>query len=416
MIDGEGVDVAPSEELGATPVATEEVEASVESPEGAEPEGQGSPEQQPSGDNRTLPRDIQRALKALRENPDTSKVAGALNDSFFRNQRLDKEFPAIVDPATGMKVSGIDQAVAMKRTLDLIGGEGGIQKLQSDADAMRLVDEDIERGDPGFIDDIVKEFPDGFKKLVPHVINKLYELDKDAFSRALAPTIGATLRSYGVMDRLTALDSAIGANDVAAAKRIIGELRALPADVDEIIKNSKASQLDPEREKYQKKETELNQREEKMFNEGVGKEVNNYRNSLVSKSLAPLLKKQPLAEGARKRLVSQIYSDLDASFRGNEKYKTNLKGVLRGKDHGKAVSYINSEMDLIVPRIVQSVWKDLYGTVPKPNGNGNGKPAAESGFLPQAPRNEDIDWSRSKVLYLTGRAYLKTGKLVQWKK
>lgn len=386
---------SPVEEQDSAVAIEPEVEAPEVSTE-SEPEQQQESEAL-GGDGRTLPRDVQKALKALRENPDTAGVARTLNDYFFRGQRLEKEFPPSVG-TDGRRISSIDQAVAAKRALEVIGGEEGISKLQEQVSLMEAVDQDIAKGDPGFIKDIVSEFPDGFKKLVPHVMSELYNLDRAAYGQVVAPIIYNTLMNAGLF--------------TAAGEVVPEKAKELLADVQHMIRN--APKEDPKAAEYNAREQELNQREEKSFMESVGTAVNTHRNALVMKTLTPILKANPLQDGARKRLVEAIYKDIDTEFRNDANYQRNLKSLLKTRDSGRTSNYLKSELDNRVARIVQSVYKDLYGTKPK-----TAKPAAQAqatvaGKLTNPPKLADLDKVPGyQTLYIAHKGFLK-GKPVSW--
>src|SRR5579862_3523190 len=131
MMDGEaevvdtGLETSEVVETESSTTPEVEGELTPETPAGEKPEG-GQPEDK--GDGRALPKDIQRALKALRETPENASVARALNDAYWREQAFAKVFPKPAD------------AQAAKATLELIGGPEGIEKMQADLRSMELVD------------------------------------------------------------------------------------------------------------------------------------------------------------------------------------------------------------------------------------------------------------------------------------
>ena len=119
-MDGEGVVLDAPVEAVESPAADVAVAQDVnEQSEVQEQEQEQQPEQ--SGDGRTLPKDIQRAVKSLKESNDPilAKAARTLNDSFFRLQRMESEFPPIYE--NGQRVGSIEQAVALKAEFEAIG-------------------------------------------------------------------------------------------------------------------------------------------------------------------------------------------------------------------------------------------------------------------------------------------------------
>lgn len=398
MMDGEQAAVADvSADTGAVEEVSTDVAAGgdVATEEPAETDI-ATPEETPpddaAGDGRALPRDIQRALKTMRENPEMAKAARSLNDSYFREQAFTKIFPKPAD------------AMAAKSTLDLIGGSEGIAQMQAQAETWRQIDEDIAEGRPEFLDDIIKTSPEGFKKLVPQVLNKLYALDKAAYGDAVAPVLENTLRGYRVL-------GPDGKVDPAAFSQLM-------ADLQETIKQSKNVAEDPKAKQLSEREKALNDREHKTFLDGLGRVSNDFMSTQITKHIAPLLTSMASVKNDKAGFVAEVNSQISTLLTQDAQYQTNVKALLREKNAEKTTRYINAKLEEAVPKAVTAVrntWMKRYGSVkPKATTPTNG--ASPSGPLSKEPDYKTLDNVAGKaILFMSGKGYIK-GKLVTWKK
>jgi hypothetical protein len=373
-------------------VETEVADTGTEiTPDLDKPEGQ---DESVEGDNRALPRDIQRTLKTLRDSgdPAQAKVARALNDSYFREQAFVKVFPKPSD------------AMAAKSTLDLVGGSEGISEMQSQLETMRLVDEDIANGRPEFLDDIIKTSPEGFKKIAPHVLNKLFNLDRDAYGNTVAPVIANTLRTYGVIGQ--------------DGKVVPEAFQRLVTDLEETLRQSKNVAENPKEKELSEREKKLNEREESDFRTSLGRTSNEHMNQQIQKHITPLLASMSSVKNDKAGFVTEVNAQINALLKQDANYQKNVKSLLREKNAEKITRYINAKLDEAVPKAVTAVkntWQKRYGTQkPKVATNGNG--AGPSGMLSKQPDVKDIDkvagW---QLLWMQGKGTIK-GRAVSWKK
>lgn len=350
-------------------VDTEVVETDVAQPEVEEvetPEGE-TPEAKAEGDARSLPRDVQKALKTLRDNPETAKIARVLNDSYFREQAYSK-FGKPADIA------------ALATTVERLGGQEGIVEIEQKLSAISRVDEEIAEGNPAYLDDIIESSPEGFKKLVPAALNKLYALDKAAYGRAVAPILYNTLKSY----QLPAIMATLQASQDPAAKTAFEHLSRLNADLEEEVRNA-PRQADDKPDKAKEEWGKIHGEKHRMELQGVGSQTIQYQRDLVSKSLTPLLKTRTLSTDAKADLNSGISGEIEKLLKSDTAYQSNVgaavekikQAVIAGKPtqgQKEALSrYINAKMDEIAPRAVKAVWSRRYGSTAvktKPAANG----------------------------------------------
>lgn len=375
--------------------------------------GQQKEQQADHADARALPKEIQKTLKALKENPETAKVARALNDAYFREQAYAKHGK----PA---------EIAAMAATLSRLGGEEGIAELEQKVASMDLVDADIAKGDPGFLDDIIETAPEGFKKLVPAALGKLYNLDKVAYGHAVAPVIYGTLKNYRLPEALSILEKSTDAN----VKPVYETLKQLASDLEEEVRNAPRQEDTNARDEVSKERDALTNERYEMQAQDVGRTTLGYQDTLINRSLAPLLKTHPLGADTKSDLVGGISREIASLLKGDSDYQSHVKAALAkiretvaNKGDTQALKdsvakYINAKMDEIAPRAVKTVWNRRYGGFAKKTTPTNGAAAASGPRMGQKPAMADIikvpNW---ETLFVAHKAYvMKNGKetLVSW--
>jgi hypothetical protein len=400
-MDGEEVVLDSPVEVGDEGVQPEVDVTDPPEPETETPEGE-QPQDETKGDARALPRDVQKALKSLRENPETANVAKTLNDVYFRQQAYEK-------------LGKVQELSALKMSYEAIGGDEGISELQTKAETLSKVDEDIAAGRPEFLDDIIESSPDGFKKLVPHVLQKLWKLDPAAYGNAVAPVIGNTLKNYQIPQIIASLK---GSTD-PASKVAAEHLEGLMADVDAEMRKSKATAEDPRAKELDTREQRIAQEEEKTYKGGIARTTIAHMNSVILRSLAPNLKLHPLTAEAKTDLATGINAEVSKMLQADAKYQRELKAMLAKREAPEKVTrYVNARIEEAARQATKAVWARRYGAtngVRKPAPT-NGKAPAPQGFLSQKPEVSKLDKIRGwELLFMQGKGYI-GGKAVSWKK
>lgn len=408
----DGIDSAVAEvmDVGQDSAAVEQPVEQAEKPE-TQPEAEVKVET--DGDGRVLPKDVQAALKALREtNPVAAK---ALRESFFANNQFRELYKT---PS---------EARAAKVALDTAGGVEGIANLQAQVAAIELVDQSFEQGNPQVIDDIVADFPDGFKKIMPYALDKLQQLDNKSFTSILTPHLYAMLEDAGLGDVLSQAFDAIGQQPDQAKRLLQSAYRWLEGKKQEAGQRKLGP--DPEREQLTKERESLEKERDNNFRRDVGRETTNYQKTTIEKSLNPYLKTRKLSDDAKGDLLDGVNREVTRILQSDASYQTQMKALFatKNRDRNQIVSYVNSKLDEAVPRAADIVWKRRYGfTAPaKPVSQAeqptNGtKPQGGPILLNAKPSMQDIEknsgymeaWIAKKAIMRTGPH---KGHLVTWK-
>jgi hypothetical protein len=399
----EGVESA---DLGAelTPVEPNAAET------GAESEEPGAPPQEKA---------IKEALRALKEtNPAAAK---ALNEAFFQRKEFLRDFP-----------EGLASVRQLKTAFDAVGGPDGFAQLQQKSGLLDTIDNDIAEGNPKVLDDIIKDAPDGFKKLVPEIVSRLESLDPKAYGDAMRPHFVRTLEAAGLDDVIEGVGAALQAGDGPAIQTIVANLQKWYAGLKQQVQ--KTSSVDPERQKFEMERTKFGEERENSYRADIGRQANVFMASEMAKAVAPLLKGKSLSADAKADLNVGIAAEVNKRLTGDTNYQTQVKAFLKQKnrDSGKIVAYINAKLGDTVVKATQAVWSRRYGAVPAkaaaPASTTPGKVTPTAGriggnavptMLAKAPSTAELDLSRDPrmLMFMTGKGYLKsTGKYVTWKK
>lgn len=381
-----------------------------------------------SGDSRTLPKNIQGALKSLKEaHPELAKEIEELRKGYF-DSRGHREF--FKNPA---------EARQAKAALDLVGGATGIANLQSQVAAIEMVDGALEAGDPQVLDDMFADFGDGMKKLAPEYLARLEKLDPQVLGAAVQPYLYRSLETAELGPRLSEAFAAIEANKPDEAKTLLRNIyRWLEGQKQQA---GQRRTEDPDRAKFKTEVDNFNKTKEQTFRQDIGRQTVAHQSQQITSSLAPYLKSRALSAEAKQDLVDGVNGEVNRLLRADKNYQDQVKALLasRTRDQAGIVRYINSVVAEIAPKAVRAVWMRRYGSLPASRaaaagtgaGQGKDKAGAAAGAKPNPagssapvkiqgkPKREDVDWSKTKdIMYITNKAVMKNGphkgKLVTW--
>lgn len=430
MAEGATVE-APEVETPTAEVETPQVETP-EVDTGAQPSGdeqqfrQEQPREQKT-DARTLPKDVQQALKQLRgANPN---IARTLNDSYFRDRA------AFGD---GGLFRDMDEARATKATLAAVGGHEGIAEMQKTIAAFQDIDDLMDRGDPEVLDTMIEASPEGFKRLVPAAMEKLRGMDQQAFNDTILPILAENLANAGLKEEILASIEELRAGAGENAQRRLASIARWIAGIDDQTSRMKSQRPDPRVSQYESREKESRQRDETYFRTNVGQGLMNYLNPRLGDELERMWDGYNLTEDAKKGLAQDVFNELEAMMGKNEAYKTQANALIRQRDYGKTLEYMKTRADIDLPVAAKAVWDRRYGFMKKPAakpraaapqvGNqppANGATPAATGkpiMLAAKPKMDDLDMTQERALdaYIAGKGIMRVGplkgKLVQWKK
>lgn len=394
--------VITAEETGAavveeTPVETE---AQVETPVEQEVD---QPEQQETQQTKTSADPTKDALNKMRESD--PKGASVLRREHFENL----DYRKVGTPA---------EVRALKESFELVGGEEGIQKLQSDAEEFANTLTRVANGDPTVLDDIIADSRDGFLKLASESLNRAREVDSQKYETMLVPHIASLFREKGVSPLATRALKYIQEGKQQEAYDLTKELVDWMAGIENSAQQSQVRREDDPRDKeLRAREEKIRTDEQNAYHRKVGESANSQMRTTISKSLAPYFKSKPnLTKEQKADLESGVYIDISDALKSNQRYQNQLQAHLKKVSSPEEIArFVNSYVDSMAANAVKAVWaRRGFGSV-----NG-AKPAAKAGtavvVMNKPPNSEDVDWSkdRDRMRHMSGEATLKSGKIVKW--
>jgi len=425
-----------------SPVATQEVQTPEPEPEPIEtPVGEPSeePAEQPPFEEpeeeaearppvvpkEVLPRELSRALRELREaHPNHAGSLKSLNDSFYANRAYREVFP------------NIDEARTAKSTIDALGGSEGITRMRSEIQASRELDSLAQEGDPRAIHSLADEYPEGFKRLVQPALERLQNMDRQAYADTLRGPILQSLEGDGVIQTIGAAIEELKAGNADRASRELDRVATWYRDIKQKETDFRNRWQDPRLQDLQKREQSVRQQQSDMMRQHAAREVSSY----LSQSLDPILRQMTngskmSAEGIadlKKSITFEVWDSLSK----NKFYMDETAALLQQGDLDRVISFAKPQIDQARKAVAPKVWARRYGSAPvrRPVATNNGqattqaqppnpanRPIAQQTMpavpVQKAPPGDEIDWSNdpTRVNYIRGEARLKNGKYVRWK-
>jgi hypothetical protein len=380
---------------------------------------------------------VRALLKNMREQADVNTPEGKdqvaavkqLHQQFERASAYQQVFPKV------------EEARAAKEFLTEVGGvEGARQTLQS----VQESDEKLYAGDPALISAIVDDLKtegkiDALGKLAEPFLTALRKEDEPGYYKAVAPHFLRGLQESDFPAAVNGLHNALKSGNVESAKQIVEGLANWYNGLSRNIE--KQNSVDPEREKLNQEKQEWEQSKQTEVQTGIAKEADSHNNRALGSALKSYLH-TPFFKGfPREALVdlgNGLKAELYADLKADKAYQTQMKALWSAKkpDRARIVQYHQAKVDSIAEDIVQRVVARRYPGYAK-GGPAAGRIAAAAQktaatnaanakavatgkpiYVPQKPAWDSIDWTKDpkQLNYIAGRAYLKSGKLVTWRK
>ena len=425
-----------------TPLMDTPVETPVEAPESNDampevtpPEGVETPTEQPvetpkpaETPAKIAAREVSKALRELRDaHPDKAQLLKQLSDSYYRGEKYGEYYQTPED------------ASRAKATFEALGGDEGIANLQQSAEYLRNMDEMAAAGDPKLIDAWAEENPDGFRKAVPAAMARMEQLDGKAFNEIIAPHLVRNLIASGLPDVVSRISWYANKLGDEGLKREVNSVSQWLGQLNEGESRRSEQANDPRVAEIEQGRQQLASREAQIFKQQIQASVGPSLKQAASESLAQYMKGLKIPQAAQDRMANDVLSEIDRTLSGDKTYQANLASLRSRGDVNAISKYIVATVKSVRGTAAKAVW-DVRGapfqtSAPTPTQNGgaprvpsaNGAPPAKASAsaaplqIPMKPKGEDIDWDKDpdRMLFMTGRAYLKNGanagRLVKWR-
>lgn len=338
--------------------------------------------------------------------------------------------------------------IAAREAYDLIevsGGEAGIAKNKRDADSFASELNMIAKGEPAIIDELAKDAPQGLVKLTPYIVDRFRQVaDEETVDRFAAGIMAPYFKDKGIIDGVRRAAELIGDGKGEDAYKKVVEIynwlrgvESLAAKKAEVRDSGRNSEID-------RREQELNQREQREYHGRVGQTVTRRMNTIIEKHLSPYLRdalkaKRGLTTEQRRDLTQGVFNRIARILERDDTYQDRFRELLETGDLARIDRYVSSQLGLKIRKAVRGEWQsrgfaggnisrratDKRGAGVTRNGQGGGGQGNGNRIvLGRKPEGSQIDWSKDKSrMRYTGRmingihmgeATLKDGKIVRW--
>lgn len=349
-----GTDSPTPSEAGAE-LTDEEIldsgEDAGEDPSDSPPPG-ARPEEKPAGQegDQTKPPEQQKTQDEDKEVPSAGAIEPeelkavfkshpTLRDAYFREQAYREVFPT----------------VAEARQIKEYFPEGlkSVQETATEIERMESFDNLLASGDPNdaaqLIRQISRDNPEGFRGILqayPHVWAEADPQGYGQFSQALVNHFLDHLWNQAQASQDENLQAAIDVLSRRAYNRPYGA----PAN---------RQQADPREQQLAQRERALYEREEQARSaaeEGFYEDANvatvNQVVDAIKEQVGTLLP-QGISDGAKNRIVGEVYRDVDGMLKGNRQLRAQLQRALKNGDQGS--EHLKSVIGLVVSRAKQAI-------------------------------------------------------------
>lgn len=423
---------APTAEPVEPEVPVETESEPVDSPESEDtssPEGESASEPAPGDspvDARTNPAAIRSALKTLRDSdPKNAPIARELNDAYGRYTAYRSVFPKVAD------------AQAAKAALDAVGGADGLTEMHATLKSVNETDELLYKGDGRVLETLIEDMkaaghPEAFGKLADPFLEQLKKHDSKAYYDALRPHFFQGLVDVGFDRVLGSLKQLLSVEtpNVDAVRQQLATLGQWFDEFRDSVDRKSKDALLPERQAFEKERSDFQTQKQKDFQNSVGTAADTASNRALGSSLKRYLQ-MPFFKGFSREsltdLASGIKSALLSELTADKSYQSQMDAFFSQKspDRDRILSYHDQRVQAAAARIVKSVIERRYPNYLKAGAKPTTKPgtkpttpmaAGAPVFVMSKPDGNDIDWDKdpSRHLFITGKAYLKSGKFVTW--
>ena len=355
-------------------------------------------------------KDLSPKLKsALKENPE-------LKSAFFQVREYAKAFDT---PQKAQEVSEL---------LDL---HGGIDAIKSDIEEWSTTDMMFQSGDEKLVDTWAEMSPEGFAKIVPSALNKLYSVDPEAYNHVGSKLITSYLsQPNGLISAMTATYNTLDPKSNEA--KLLNDIYTNYLEpIIEMSKKAPEKKVDPERQKLMDEKKLFENQKQEAFLGDVTTETNSIWISRLNNELDRYTNGKNISE----EQMGMLKSNIDARFKKvlakDGLALQQMVSILRSGDKAKYIKYMQSKLDKYMPSATEYVWRifsGVKGTSTKVTPTAKTPTTPKSGapiLVNRVPRPDQVDReATSKLAKSKGKTYndlinnntvvLKNGKIVRW--
>lgn len=362
-----------------------------------------------SEDGKRLSEQARSMLDELRKtNPELAKQ---FRNALFEADRFKRAVPG-----------GLHEVQELRETVEQLGGDEGIQRVQEELSGWQQFDQQFTAADPRAIDFMV-ETPEGkqsFLQLAPVAFAKFAELNPEGYSAYVAKSFVSTMDAHRIPLALERLQDFIGDNpkaqqvfkQVADFVNMIGEYAAKPVT---------APKAAPAADANNGELTKIQQERDGLMRTEWRRETATEQNRVYSSELARELNGRKISDVQREDILHRVQTKL--SLRIKEQ-AGKLDQYFAVRDKEGFLKFCNAFSRKEIPALLREAVARYVPAKPGPKqtppANGRTAPAAKVtagvATVNKMPTAAEIDWSSSFTNIKGGKAALKNGQKVTWKR
>ena len=319
---------------------------------------------------------------------------------YHANQELRKAFPG-----------GVREAIEVKGKLEGLGGVEALDDIETQRAGWERIDKDFAEGNPGVLEDIAAESPEGFVKLMGPALDKFRQVDQAAYNHSLGKVFWNTMEGGGpasFLSSLAGVREALGRGDTDGAiakfsgvEQWVDGIRGFASKVPE-------KSIDPEREKFQTEKAKWESDREQTFKN----ETNGTIRDQIAVKVAAQLEKEVLAAGRDfkalkerspgkyQTLINLAHTNIVNAIRKDSLFVKRYNESVAARNGVDAAKLVASRADKLYADVVSRTYKDFYAdytdgkkTTPaaQPPKLGQQKVAPGTMRLTKPPTPENLD-------------------------
>jgi len=365
------------------------------------------------------PRGVRQALKAASEAaPEQAATLKELGNSYFREQAYKAQFATV------------EEAQGAKNLLEAIGGVDGAAQLQTRVQEYDTQETGLQNGDPAVLDSFFEDYPKQAVALVPAYLDRVAQQNPQALQDAVGPYAMQIIENSGIAQ---SVDWALRETDPDRKNQTLQQIseylkNQIGAAKQSLQSHPKAGGEQP----LSKERDEIAKERQSVFYEGVRMHTDALSLPIVNGEVDRYAKQYGLNDDQKKLLWDTLTKKVTTSMDGDKTYmkQVDMRIAAKGRTAESVAQYISSEFNRRTKAEAFNVLKSLepvFGTlkagkkVTTGQVKAGGAKTAPSGgplYVSARPADEDIDWSKPDAAMdlIRGRAFLKSGKFVTWRK
>lgn len=410
------VDSSPEIETGIAPdISTDETTTEVEEPSTeVETETPGK-DFRPVENGRLHPLSKAAIDKIKADNP---ALARSIQKALFAEDRLRRELP-----------NGFKDLQELRGKIEELGGDTGIQEVRQEIDGWREFDAKYTAGDPEVLK-FLTETPEAeaaFLKIAPAAFEKFREAHPQGYSAYVSQVFDATLNESNIPLMLARL-AWVGKDNpeiLDIHNQLVGFVNGIKGMARQTVAPPKIESRGPD-----PRSAELDNREKQLARTEWSRESNSKHADIFNSQWKALVGDRKLSD-TQKATVKELYGlKLNAILKARPDFNQNLERYFGAKDKAGFLKLFEGTYREAVPRALRTAIEQLGIGKPGPKpGQAAAKPAtpsakpaptaANAGFTFTAAKPDMAMVDRTSTtpeMWQSGKAVLRTGQKVWWKK